>query len=88
MCHNITGGDDYDSGPYDITFTAGTTSSSFTITIEDDNTFEDNESFVVTITSLPSIITVGSPRQATVTIIDDDGNVINSIVSYHINLIL
>ena len=87
MCHNITG-DDYDSGPYDITFTAGTTSSSFTITINDDNTFEDNESFVVTITSLPSIINVGSPRQATVTIIDDDGNVINSIVSYHINFIL
>ena len=88
MCHNITGGDDYDSGSYDITFTAGTISSSFTITINDDNTFEDNESFVVTITSLPSIITVNSPRQATVTIIDDDGNVINSIVSYHINLIL
>ena len=72
--HNITGGDDYNSGPYDITFTAGTTSSSFTITIEDDNTFEDNESFVVTITSLPSIITAGSPDQTTVTIVDDESN--------------
>ena len=80
ICHNITGGDDYDSGPYNITFTAGTANNSFTITISDDNAFEDNESFVVTITSLPSIITVGSPHQTTVTIVDDDGNVISNIV--------
>ena len=75
LCHNITGGDDYFSGPYNVTFTAGTTYSSFTISIRNDNTFEDNESFALTITSLPNIITVGNPRQATVTIVDDEGNV-------------
>ena len=75
LCHNITGGDDYSSGPYNVTFTAGTTNSSFTISISDDNTFEDNESFVLTITSLPNIITAGEPLQATVTIVDNEGNV-------------
>ena len=73
--YNITGGDDYSSGPYNVLFTAGTTNSSFTISISDDNTFEDNESFVLTITSLPNIITAGDPLQATVTIVDDEGNV-------------
>ena len=73
--YNITGGDDYSSGPYNVTFTAGTTNSSFTISIRNDNTFEDNENFALTITSLPNIITVGNPRQATVTIVDDEGNV-------------
>ena len=75
LCHNITGGKDYSSGPYIVTFTAGTTNSSFTISISDDNTFENNESFVLTITSLSNIITAGDPLQATVTIVDDEGNV-------------
>ena len=75
LCHNIIGGDDYSSGPYNVTFTAGTTNSSFAISIRNDNTFEDNESFALTIASLPNIITVGNPHQATVTIVDDEGNV-------------
>ena len=75
LCHIITGGDDYSSGPYNVTLTAGTTNSSFAISISDDNTFEDNESFVLTITSLPNSTTAGDPRQATVTIVDDEGNV-------------
>ena len=82
ICHNITADDDYDSGPYNITFTAGTTSSSFTITINDDDTFEDNESFVVAITSVPSIITVGNPHQATVTIVDDESNEVMILYYY------
>ena len=82
ICHNITGDDDYSSGPYNTTFTAGTTNNSFTVTLRDDNTFEDNENFVVTITSLPNIITAGSPRQATVTIVDDDGNKIMILYYY------
>ena len=69
----ITGGDDYDSGPYNINFTAGMTSSSLAITINDDNIFEDNENFTVTIDSDPSTIAVGDPHQATVTIVDNEG---------------
>ena len=75
LCHNITGGEDYSSGPYNVTFTAGTTNSSFTISINDDDIFEDNESFALIIFSLPNIITAGDPRQATVTIVDNEGNV-------------
>ena len=75
LCHNIIGGEDYSSGPYNVTFTAGTTNSSFAISISDDNTFEDNESFTLTITSPTNIITAGDPLQATVTIVDDEGNV-------------
>ena len=50
------------------------TSSSLAITINDDNIFEDNESFTVTIDSDPSTIVVGDPHQATVTIVDNESN--------------
>ena len=70
----ITGGDDYNSGPYNITFSAGMTSSSLAIMINDDSVFEDDESFSLTIDSVPSSITIGDPREATVTIVDNESN--------------
>ena len=53
------------------------TSVPFNVSINDDMIFEGNEDFMLTIdpASLPTdvSVTVGSPDQATVTIVDDDG---------------
>ena len=50
------------------------TSVPFDIPINDDMIFEGNENFMLTIdpSSLPDDVSVGSPGQATVTIVDDD----------------
>ena len=74
-CQYVTGGGvDYDSGPYTVTFSAGQTSVPFDVPINNDNICEGNEVFDVTIdpSSTPSFVTVGSPDQATVTIVDDE----------------
>ena len=68
--------EDYRSGPYSVTFSSGSTSSSVYINITDDNVIESAESFILTIdpNSLSTGISLGVNRQATVTISDDDGN--------------
>ena len=64
---------DYTSGPYSVTFPAGVMSVPFSISINDDNIFEDNENFTLTInSSLPTGFMVDNPGQATVTIVDND----------------
>ena len=65
---------DYGSGPYIVTFPAGITMVTFDIPINDDDIFEGNENFMLTInpSSVPTGVTVGSPDQATVTIVDND----------------
>ena len=64
---------DYTSGPYSITFPAGVMSVTFDILINDDNIFEENENFTLTInSSLSTGVMVGNPGQATVTIVDND----------------
>ena len=64
---------DYTSGPYSVTFPAGVTSVPFNVTINNDNVFEDNENFTLTInSSLPTGVMAGNPGQATVTIVDND----------------
>ena len=64
---------DYSSGPYSVTFPAGVTIVPFNIPINDDNIFEENENFTLTInSSLPTGVMVGNPGQATVTIVDND----------------
>ena len=73
----LTGGDvDYSSGPYTVTFPAGVTRVSFNISITDDIVLEGDENFNLTIdpSSLPSRVSVINLGQATVTIVDDDGN--------------
>ena len=69
------GGVDYDSGPYTVTIPAGQTRASFNISINDDDIFEMNENFVLTIneSSIPSGIAVNTPNETIVTIVDDDG---------------
>ena len=64
---------DYTSGPHSVRFPAGVMSVPFSISINDDNIFEDNENFTLTINpSLPTGVMVGNPGQATVTIVDND----------------
>ena len=73
--NNVTGGGvDYDSGPYSVTFTAGQTSATINIPINDDNILENTENFAVTIVmgELPTDVTRGDPGSATVNIIDND----------------
>ena len=67
---------DYDSGPYTVTFPAGQTTATFNVPINDDNILED-ENFMLTINSysLPDGVTHGTPNEATVTIVDDDGKI-------------
>ena len=65
---------DYNTGPYSVTFPAGRTRTSITVTIRDDNVVEVNENFILSIdqSSLPNNVTIGDRSQATVTILDDD----------------
>ena len=78
---------DYRSGPYKVKFTAGKTHASINVSLTDDNIFESNENFMITIdpSSLPSNVTVGDPRQVTVTIVDNDGKYfnVNPVLSSH-----
>ena len=71
----IGGSDDYNSGPYVVTFLAGVTRVVFNVTITEDNILEDDENFSLTIDSfsLPINVTVDNLSQATVTILDNDG---------------
>ena len=73
--NNVTGGGvDYDSGPYSVTFTAGDTTASVNVSINDDNILENVEDFMVTIMTgpLPVGVTRGNPGSATVNILDND----------------
>ena len=83
---------DYGSGPYEITFTVGTTEASFNVSLTDDNIFESNENFMITIdpSSLPNNVTVGDRKRVTVIIMDDDGNyfVLNVYMHELLNLFL
>ena len=66
---------DYTSGPYTVTFLAGQTTATFDVPINDNDIFEIDENFILTINQslLPTrITTVGNSGQATVTIVDND----------------
>ena len=76
VCVCVTaGGDDYESEVFNVAIPAGDTSIKFNISIIDDNLFERDESFFVTVDSstLPSRILVQPDCMAVVTIVDDDG---------------
>ena len=70
-----TTGMDYNSGSYEILFTAGQTNVSFNISIFEDEIRDDHEIFTLTIISriLPDRISVGNPRTSTVIIADTTG---------------
>ena len=70
----IGGGIDYDSGPFDVTFSAGEILAVFNVSINDDNIVEGNENFTISIDpfSPSNGVTVGDPGETTVIIVDDD----------------
>ena len=57
---------------FNVTISAGSTSSSFSIDIINDMIQEDNETFNITIRLLPSCLSLGT-SSSTVIIIDDEG---------------
>ena len=60
---------------FNVTISAGSTSSSFSIDIFNDMIQEDNETFNIAIRLLPSCLSLSlGTSSSTVTIIDDDGN--------------
>ena len=83
MIHYVIGGDDYDSGPYSVTFSPGNNSAAFDIAIIFDEVEEDSETFTLSIAPILSpLITYGDIIQATVTIIDKtviDGKVVQML---------
>ena len=74
-CKNTGQDEDYTSGPYSVTFTAGMTTALLSVPIKDDNVFENNELFrlIIDSTSLPNDVTLGNLRVSAMTIVDDDG---------------
>ena len=74
---------DYDSGPYTVTFSAGETRALFNISINNDNIFEMNENFALTIngSSLPTGVTVSTPNETIVTIVDNEGKYLVKLIS-------
>ena len=68
------GEDDYDSGPYTVTFPSGVTNASFNVTIIDNDQYENTESFYLIINSfsLPHKMYISNPGYAIVIISDDD----------------
>ena len=66
---------DYNSGPYTVTFPAGERNVSLNISVNDDNIFENNERFALTINAslLPSDVYIGNLNRAIVIIMDNDG---------------
>ena len=63
---------------FNVTISAGSTSSSFSIDIINDMIQEDNETFNIAIRLLPSCLTLSlGISSSTVMIIDDDGNYSN-----------
>lgn len=65
---------DYTNVSLTVIFPAGTTTALMNITIVDDNTTESTENFTFTIDpdSLRSDISIGSPYQTSITILDND----------------
>ena len=64
---------------FNITITAGSTSSSFIVDIIDDMIQEGNKTFNIAIKLLPSCLSLSlGTSSSTVTIIDNDGNNNNS----------
>ena len=69
-------GDDYSTGPYNVTFPAGKTAATFDLQLHDDNIFEKNETFQLIIDqhSFSSVERLSvNPFVITFIVYDDDG---------------
>ena len=67
-------GEDYNSVTFTIEFNTGRTHAPFSVAIKEDELFERNENFTLSInsSSLPNKVTITNPDQATVTIVDNE----------------
>ena len=83
-CNIIGQGIDYNSGPYDVTFPAGSTNASLDIVINDDGILEGDETFSVYIVPFTNENIVGVPDTAILTILDTTGKEI--IIVHHIEV--
>ena len=81
-----TAGSDYTPGPYTVTFTAGQTSATSTVSTFDDVTTELSEYFMVTINSTDqsNVVNIGLPNTAFITIEDNDPGM---CVAYSVTII-
>ena len=64
---------DYDGVPGSVTFAAGETEQTFTVTATDDSVDDDGESVQLGFGALPSGVLLGSPSTATVALVQDAG---------------
>ena len=85
-----TGGDDYTSGGYKVTFPAGSSTAQLTIDITDDDIAELTESFTARLSVSQSVsdlgVWTGARDNATVYIYDDDSiEVVFDPISYNVS---
>ena len=75
----MTAGDDYVSVPYTVSFTAGQLNATLMVSTVDDNTTELSEYFrvVITSTSQPSVVRIGSPNVSFIIVEDNDPGMIH-----------
>ena len=80
----LTDGSDYETGPYNVTFTAGQMNATLMVSTVDDNTTELSENFNVMIisTDQPGLVVISSPNVSVITIEDNEPG--NTIVSTYI----
>ena len=80
----ISDGEDYTGGDYPVIFPAGSTKESFSIPITNDDIFETDETFFLTLVIPPPAQAIGvmrgDPYVATVTIRNDEGEC--SVISF------
>ena len=77
-CTNyFTGGVDYTSGPYNVSFRRDQQESYFYLSITDDVTYEGDECFYISFGSLPHGVVSGDRSTAKVIIQDDECKSIN-----------
>ena len=71
---SVTAGNDYEAGPYTVSFGAGQQYATLMVSTVEDNTTELSEYFEVVITSTdqPGRVEIGSPNMAFITIEDND----------------
>ena len=84
MINFVTGNMDYHPRPFSITFRASVNSIPVIVGLIDDNTFEGNENFTLTIdpSSLPNNVMVTEPSKVVVVISDDNDG--RSVITYNI----
>ena len=70
--NTLTGNADYKSGPYVVSFARGETRKYFRIPMINDNVYEGDEYFTVTIDNLPQGIVRAQPYTVKVKIVDDE----------------